>query len=148
MSIGLKDKGYLFLIWNNQTFHNTSFLTELERDIINVYQNDISETEFEYNYKLQKIDILQLFLNEENRMKFKVTNNDYITFGQALKQRGDISVVINNVLSKSLFSNRTEQERAKVKSMIHGLVRKHYGSIEKARVTMYYDTDLIIAQKM
>ncbi|ETO17771.1 methyltransferase type 11 [Reticulomyxa filosa] len=104
----LKPKGYLFLIWNRQTYDANNFLKELKSQIIPIYDDEEKLKSIKYT-KLRP-HILDLFA--PNDLFSRVTN--FITFKDAVVQRGKIDIVIDRVLSKSTFGVRSPQERNEI----------------------------------
>lgn len=139
----LNMNGYLFLIWNRQTFDNNAFSQELKSEIIEKYDDEkVQKMRFEHH----RSDILQLMQNKDNNEKFNVMNDGYISFPNSLKQRGEVDMIIDRVCNIASISMTDEKERYNVKALVHDLVNKHYGSIDKAQLTMHFDTDVLIVQ--
>ena len=101
----LKESGNLFLLWNRQTFDRNTFLQELKEEVIDKYA---VETNREMNFEHKHNDILQLLL--QNR--FNLMDDGYISFPNSLKQKWDVNMIIE--------------------ALVHELVNKHYGSVDRA----------------
>jgi len=65
-------------------------------------------------------------------------------FQDGMCQVGDYRMVVDRVLSKSTFGVLSDRERENVKNMIEDLVLKHFETLDYDRITLSYDTDVLV----
>ena len=132
-------RSHLFFIWNIIDYDDNDFLKELRDDVVYLYygNDNIKHCKFEP----MKDSIEKLFDDKyliDNKLLFKPTKYDYNKCIH--KQIGDINMIIDRVLSNSIFGTLENNERERIENKIKNIAKKHYGFLENVKLYIPYST--------
>ena len=131
-------RSHLFLIWNAINYEENAFLKELRDDVVHLYHGNegIGHCKFEpMAHKIERLFSLQ-YMND-NGLSFKPTTFDFRE--NAHRQIGDAQMMIDRVLSNSVFGIQSDGERQRIQMKIKEIIIRHYGTLD-AELFIPYST--------
>lgn len=134
-----RKKSHLFFIWNIMFYdEKNEFLKELRDDVIHLYHGntDIKHCKFEPMKDRMEQLFDSKYLND-NGLLFKPTKYDF--HENTHKQYGDVNMIIDRVLSNSIFGTLETEERERLERKIMDIVVKHFGGLD-VELSLPYST--------